>query len=58
MHYGSSHIIHAPLVVQAHAVTVVPAFVLGTWLLLFSLAVIERCAFVDGTADIGHRKRI
>ena len=29
-------LIHAPLVVQAHVVTVVPAFVLGAWLLLFS----------------------
>jgi len=29
-------LIHAPLVVQAHVVTVVPAFVLGVWLLLFS----------------------
>ena len=29
-------LIQAPLVVQAHVVTVVPAFVLGVWLLLFS----------------------
>jgi len=29
-------LIQAPLVVQAHVVTVVPAFVLGAWLLLFS----------------------
>jgi uncharacterized membrane protein len=29
-------IIHAPLVVQAHVATVVPAFLLGLWLLLFS----------------------
>ena len=29
-------LIHAPLAVQAHVATVVPAFVLGTWLLLFS----------------------
>jgi uncharacterized membrane protein len=29
-------LIDAPLVVQAHVVTVVPAFVLGAWLLLFS----------------------
>ena len=29
-------LLHAPLVVQAHVVTVVPAFVLGAWLLLFS----------------------
>jgi len=29
-------LIHAPVAVQAHVVTVVPAFVLGAWLLLFS----------------------
>ena len=29
-------LIHAPLAVQAHVATVLPAFVLGTWLLLFS----------------------
>ena len=29
-------LIHAPLVVQAHVATVVPACVLGSWLLLFS----------------------
>lgn len=29
-------LIHAPLVVQAHVATVVPAFLLGTWLLVFS----------------------
>jgi uncharacterized membrane protein len=29
-------LIHAPLAVQAHVVTVIPAFVLGAWLLLFS----------------------
>lgn len=29
-------LIHAPLVVQAHVATVVPAFVLGAWLLVFS----------------------
>ena len=29
-------LIEAPLIVQAHVATVVPAFVLGAWLLLFS----------------------
>ena len=29
-------LIHAPLAVQAHVATVVPAFLLGTWLLIFS----------------------
>jgi uncharacterized membrane protein len=29
-------LIHAPFVVQAHVATVVPAFLLGTWLLVFS----------------------
>ena len=29
-------LIHAPLVVQLHVATVVPAFVLGVWLLAFS----------------------
>ena len=29
-------LIHAPLAVQAHVATVIPAFALGTWLLLFS----------------------
>jgi uncharacterized membrane protein len=29
-------LIHAPVIVQAHVATVVPAFVLGIWLLLFS----------------------
>jgi uncharacterized membrane protein len=29
-------LVHAPLAVQAHVATVVPAFLLGTWLLLFS----------------------
>ena len=29
-------LIHAPLAVQAHVATVLPAFGLGTWLLLFS----------------------
>jgi uncharacterized membrane protein len=30
-------LIHAPLAVQAHVATVLPAFLLGTWLLVFSL---------------------
>jgi uncharacterized membrane protein len=29
-------LIHAPLIVQLHVVTVVPAFLLGIWLLVFS----------------------
>ena len=29
-------LIHAPFVVQAHVITVVPAFALGTWLVVFS----------------------
>jgi uncharacterized membrane protein len=29
-------LMHAPLVIQAHVATVVPAFLLGLWLLLFS----------------------
>ena len=29
-------LVHAPLAVQAHVATVVPAFLLGAWLLLFS----------------------
>jgi uncharacterized membrane protein len=29
-------LIHAPLIVQAHVATVVPAFLLGIWLLVFS----------------------
>jgi uncharacterized membrane protein len=29
-------LIHAPLVVQAHVATVLPAFALGAWLLVFS----------------------
>ena len=29
-------LIHAPLAVQAHVATVLPAFALGTWLLVFS----------------------
>ena len=29
-------LIHAPLAVQAHVATVVPAFLIGTWLIFFS----------------------
>jgi len=29
-------LLHAPLAVQAHVATVVPAFLIGTWLLVFS----------------------
>jgi uncharacterized membrane protein len=29
-------LIHAPLVVQAHVATVIPAFLLGAWLIVFS----------------------
>jgi uncharacterized membrane protein len=54
---------HAPLIVQAHVATVVPAFLLAIWLIVFSrkgsrLASGARGAVPDAHGGDGHHQPV